>query len=109
MGWFKNNWYKILAGLLLLYALGNNPYGYYTFLRWAVAAIAAYLAYKSYEDGKSGWAWIMGVVAVLFNPIAPFYMNRDTWQLIDLVVAGVFFASAFQRESNENKKRSNYE
>ncbi|GMX57831.1 MAG: hypothetical protein YFSK_1610 [Candidatus Yanofskyibacterium parasiticum] len=98
-----NNWFKILAGLILLGGLANNPYSYYTFLRWAVMIAAAYSAYQSYEGGKSGWTWIMGIIAILFNPIAPFYMNRDTWQLIDLVVAVIFFASAFQKKPNENK------
>ncbi len=98
-----NNWFKILAGILLLIALGSRPYSYYQFLRWVIMAIASYSAYKAYEDGKSGWAWIMGIIAVLFNPIAPFYLKRDTWQLIDLVAAAIFFVAAFQKKSKQDK------
>ena len=98
----SNNWFKILAALILLGGLGNNAYSYYTFLRWAVMIAAAYSAYRAYKTGKTGWAWIMGIIAVLFNPIAPFYLKRDTWQLIDLVTACIFFASAFQSKSNGN-------
>jgi len=101
----RQNWFNILAALILLVALGNNPYSYYTFLRWAVMIAAAYSAYRSYKTGKAGWAWIMGIIAALFNPIAPFYLKRDTWQLIDLVISGVFLASSFQNKSDVKKSR----
>jgi hypothetical protein len=100
-----NNWFKILAGLILIGGLANNPNSYYTFLRWAVMIAAAYSAYRSYKTGKTGWAWIMGIIAALFNPIAPFYLKRDTWQLIDLVISGVFLASSFQNKSDVKKSR----
>lgn len=98
-----NNWFKILAGIMLVVALGNHPYGYYQLLRWVIMAIAIYSAYKAHELGNNGWTWVFGMIAVLFNPIIPFYIERNTWQLIDLITAVIFFASFFQKKSNENK------
>ena len=50
----KDNWYKILAMVLLFGALLNNPYGYYQFLRWAIVIIAGYTAYVAYNKQKMG-------------------------------------------------------
>ena len=93
----KDNWFKILAAVLLLWATADNPYGYYQFLRWAVAIIAGYTAYTAYNKQKMGWAWVFGIMAVLFNPILPFYLAKDTWQLIDIGSAVLFFISIFQK------------
>jgi len=94
-----NNGFKILAGIMLLAALGNHPYGYYQFLRWIIMAIAIYSAYKAHKLGSNCWTWIFGIIAVLFNPIIPFYISRGTWELIDLVTAAIFIASVFQKKS----------
>ncbi|MFH1968454.1 MAG: DUF6804 family protein [bacterium] len=96
----KDNWFKIVAIILLLWALADNPYSYYQFLRWVVLVIACYTAYVAYNKQKIGWAWTFGIMAVLFNPIFPFYLSRDTWQLIDVAVAIIFFVSFF----NKHKK-----
>ncbi|MCX6760965.1 MAG: hypothetical protein NTZ84_02610 [Candidatus Nealsonbacteria bacterium] len=93
MNFFKNNWFKFLAILFLLGALGNNSYGYYQLLRWTILAIGAYSAYSAYKLGSKFWSWIFGIIAILFNPIIPFAFQRETWQIIDLVVAIIFFAS----------------
>lgn len=44
------------------------------------------------------WTWTFGMLAVLFNPIAPVYLQRSTWQILDylaiavIVLAGIVFA-----------------
>jgi hypothetical protein len=100
--WFKNNWFKILAVVFLLGALESWPYSYYQFLRWAILVIGAYTAYISYQQQKMAWAWIFGIIAVLFNPIIPFYLSKDTWQSIDVIVAIVFFISLFYKNKIED-------
>jgi len=92
----KNNWFKIVAILFLLGALGDNPYGYYQLLRWIILAIGAYSAYLAYNAEKKGWTWIFGIIAVLFNPIIPFTFQRDIWQTIDVIVAVIFLVSIFK-------------
>ena len=94
----KENWFKILVVILLFLALADNPYGYYQFLRWAVLIIGSYSAYLSYEKGKNGWAWIFVIIAILFNPIIPFYLSRDIWQIIDLISGVLFLASLIKVE-----------
>jgi uncharacterized membrane protein HdeD (DUF308 family) len=102
MHWFKKNWYLILGGFFLFWALSSHPNSYFQFLRWFVSIAAAYTAYKSSTDVNKTWAWIFGIIAVVFNPIVPFYMAKDTWQLIDLIAGVIFIIKAFI-----NKKMGN--
>jgi len=95
----KENWYKILAIALLLIAIGDHPYSYYQFLRWAILIIAGYSAYLAYNNRKVGWAWIFGVIAFLFNPIFPFYLEKTTWQFIDGITAVIFAISMFAKSN----------
>ena len=97
----KDNWFKILAAILLLWALVDNPYGYYQFLRWVILIIAVCSAYVSYTQQKITWAWIFGIMAVLFNPVIPLHFSRGNWQFIDVVAAVIFFISLFNRHERK--------
>lgn len=78
--------------VLLIVAVFPLPYGYYSFLRLAITLSAAYLAWEAYreKDAFNGWALILSMVALLFNPLIPVYLDRGSWFVIDLVVAGIF-------------------
>ena len=81
-----------IPALLLVLALLPLPYGYYTFLRLVVtiaAAIAAFLVYQQASLNRS-WAIAFGIIAVLFNPIFPVYLDREVWAVIDLFAAATF-------------------
>ena len=36
---------------------------------------------------------VFALVAILFNPLAPVYLSRETWQPIDIAVAVLFLAA----------------
>jgi hypothetical protein len=97
----KENWFVFVAALFLLGALGHWPYSYDQLLRWIVCGVGAYSAYKAYESDRTGWAWFFGIIAILYNPIMPFYMQRGTWNVIDLVAAIVFFVFPFTKKRHE--------
>lgn len=100
----EKNWVKLIAAILLFWALADNAYGYYEFLRWAIFIIGGYSAYLEYKKGKIGWTWIFSIIAILFNPIIPFYLSKSTWQPIDLIVGFIFLISTFKIDKNENSK-----
>lgn len=87
---------SFIAIFLLLIALLPMPYGYYTLVRICICLYSAFLAYKSWEEKIDIWMWIFIVIAVLFNPIIPIYLNRELWAIIDIVIAIVFFISISQ-------------
>lgn len=84
-----------IAGVLLILAIPSGlwPYDYYVLLRWVIAGSALALAYYFYESKKTSWTLIFGSVAFLFNPIAPIYLAKQTWVIIDMIVAVLFFIS----------------
>ncbi len=95
MNWLKEHWFKVLAVIFLIGALGTHPYAYYQALRWTVCIGGAYEAYIAYQLKKSSRTWIFAIIAMLFNPLAPFYMDRSTWQMVDLITATIIIVSAF--------------
>lgn len=84
---------RVVAAVLLLVAIGQNPYDFYTIMRWIVCGVSAYGAYREFERKRAGWAWTFVVLAVTFNPISPVHLSRETWAPIDVVSAGILIGS----------------
>ena len=80
------------AGLLLL-ALGDWPYGFYTFLRIGVSATAFVGALQAFSNELAGWGVVLSGIAILFNPLIPIYLSQAAWAPIDVVCAGVIGVS----------------
>lgn len=84
---------RIVASGLLVLALVLNPQGYYTLLRFLVCAVAVYGVFLSRERKRTGWMCIMGIIAILFNPFIPVWLDRDTRAAVDLATAALFLIS----------------
>jgi hypothetical protein len=85
-------WLCIIAGVLLLLGIPTGwPYAYYTLLRWAICILAAIVAYRFYDSKSTSWTVVFAAIAVLFNPIAPVYLNKSVWVTIDLISTVLFF------------------
>ncbi len=83
----------ILSIVLLLLSIFPFPYGYYVLLRLVVCLTAGLLSWLSYKENRIGWAWVMGFIVLLFNPIVPIHFERGVWMVFDVVVAvtlGIF-------------------
>ena len=102
LNWLKNNWFKVVAAIVLFGGLGFHPYSYYEFLRWIVSASAFYALYLSHHAKHPAWSWMFGIIGVLFNPIIPFYLAQSTWQSFDFI-AGVIFIIGALFEKIQNK------
>ncbi len=89
----KENWFKLLGVILLVIGIADHPYSYYQILRWSIMIIAGYSAYLSNKKDDEVWFWIFAILAILFNPIIPFYFSKDTWQIIDLATAVILFVN----------------
>jgi len=86
---------RIVASGMLIWALDDHPYGYFTLLRFIVCVVAAYCTYAAYSQKNEQWTWTFGAIAVLFNPIIPFHLNRQIWSIIDVISAIVLLISIF--------------
>lgn len=85
--------FSLVAGTMLLLAVPSMwPYGYYQLLKWVVSGVATYNAYSAYHSQKQNWMFLMIGVAVLFNPIAPFFLAKQTWVILDFAAAVIMFS-----------------
>lgn len=91
----KDNWLKIIPALLLIGGLWDNPYIYFQVLRWVVTLVGIYIIYRNKNVKNSIWIIIFSIISILFNPIFPITLSRDTWLVIDTVTALIFIASAY--------------
>ena len=94
----KKNPLFLIAGIALLIAVADVPYSYYQLLRWLVCGVGAYGAYISYQKKKIEWIWILGAIALVFNPFAKFYFTKEVWKVVDLI-AGVLFCIYWGKQS----------
>src|SRR5680860_1621909 len=91
----KNNWPALIPIIFLVLSFGSWPYAFYQALRWVVCLSAGYLTYKSYGQKETSWVVIFAIIAILFNPIVPFYMTKGTWQFFDLIALSLLIVSLF--------------
>ena len=84
---------KIIAIIMLLFALADNPYWYYQILHWVVCWVAGYLAYLEYNKIHYPWTWVFGIIAVLFNPLSTIHFYKDTWLVFNVITAGILIIS----------------
>lgn len=73
--------------LALAIAIAPLPYGYYTLLRILAFVGFGFLAYSMYFMNRTALALAFFLLLVLFNPIFLVYLSKETWMLIDGVVA----------------------
>lgn len=95
---------SVIAIIMLLLAIPTFwPYGYYILLRWVIALGALFLVWVAYNLKKTFWVFLMGIVAILFNPIIPIHLDKEIWVIIDFIVAILFLVSIFKIKLYERK------
>lgn len=97
---------KIIIAGLSFWALADNPYSYYQFLRIAIFVVGCYFAYKAYNQKPeiNFWVVLYGLTAILFNPIFPIYMAKDSWAFFNVVTGLFYLVSTGEKQKENNEK-----
>lgn len=98
---------RLIAAGLLFWALARHSIDYFTLLRWVVCGVAAYTAYVAVAQESRAWPWVMGGIAVLFNPIIQVRLSRKTWAPIDVGTGVVLLVSIWfvqERRAREEEE-----
>ena len=74
--------YLIAAALLI--GAAPQPAAFYTVLRPAVAAVFAWAAYITYIRKHTSLPWILGIIALVFNPFIKIHPSKDVWAFINI-------------------------
>ena len=67
---------------------------------------SSFLALPALEIHKSGWVWILGVTAVIYNPIVRVHLTREIWSVVNIAtiaMLAVTFAVFGNRSLPEEK------
>ena len=93
----------VLCGFLLLVGIADMPIGYYTLLRLVATIGSVAVVVAEMEKGITPWVIAFGLLALLFNPFIPVYLNdKDAWMPIDLIGGVLFFIKAYSRSPKEH-------
>ena len=84
----------IASGMLLWALCPGNPYGYYTLLHWVCCGILIYLAYQAVNLKRQIWVWILGITALVYNPIFRLHLG-ELWFTINIITIGIVVVSIF--------------
>ena len=79
----------IIAAILFI-SIAELPYGFYTFMRIVVPLLSViYLFFVYMETDEFKPMMIPNIlIVILWNPILPVYLDKETWVVID-VIAGL--------------------
>jgi len=89
---------KLGLAALLLICLFHLPYGYYSLIRFIAVVCFAILAYFENERKNIPMVIIYVALAFLFQPFAKVEMNRQIWNIVDVVVAVGLVVMVFARK-----------
>ena len=86
----------LICAALLLLGVANLPIGYYTLLRVVVTIGALAVVVTEFENGLNFWVITFGLIAIVFNPIIPIYLNdKSVWMPIDIIGGIIFVIKSF--------------
>ena len=90
---------SLICAAFLLLALMNLPMGYYTFLRIIVTIGAVVIVVKELENEFNFWVIAFGIMAILFNPLIPVYLqDKEVWMPFDLIASILFIVKVLIKE-----------
>lgn len=78
----------LIIAVILFISIAELPYGFYTFMRIAVTLLSAiYLFFAYMTKEKFSMMLIPNIIiTILWNPILPVYLDKETWVVIDAIV-----------------------
>ena len=78
---------------LALAAFADMPYDFFVLLRVLVFLTCVILSAALWKAQiVSGWFWLVVGIALLYNPLLPIHLHRDTWAWINIATITFFCA-----------------
>lgn len=86
----------IVCAVLLFLGITDLPIGFYTFLRIVVTIGAVAVVFTEFDNRLNIWVIMFGIMAIIFNPIIPVYLNdKSAWMSIDIICGVIFIIKSF--------------
>lgn len=98
--------YFAVPAAMALLALLDMPYGYYQLLRLVVAAASVFIAVAAWQRGSHLAVIAFGLLALIYNPIAPLHLKREMWEFVNVGTAVFFLVALAVFEIGERRSRA---
>lgn len=95
---------NIILAILLLLCIIDWPYNYFLFIRYTVALVFFTYTILAFYEGLVALAIVSCLIAVLFQPFEKFYLGRQLWLVVDIVLAVLLFLFTFFKGIDVSKK-----
>lgn len=105
--------YLLVPAGAVFIAMLPLPIDAYHLIRWIVAATCAYATYEILQrkNPNKSIGVLLAVIALIYNPLFPFYLSRGLWLIVDAVVGGFLVWGSLQQkfetiessDANENQ------
>ncbi len=92
-----NKIFFIVVAVMLFLGIADLPYGYYTILRWVVFIASGVILLCDASEKRVVSSVIFSLIMVMFNPIVPIYLEKETWQVIDALAGGIFAVTLIRK------------
>lgn len=86
-------WFRIGVGILLILALAEQSPAFYALLRVATTVAAAEVAWTAWRKHLQAWLLPFIAIAILWNPLREVRLPADTWKVLDVSAAVLFWLS----------------
>ena len=95
----------VVVVMLLLALFGGMDGGFWELLRIVVAIGFLWIGYSFLEQKQIRWLIVCGAIVVLFNPIAPFYLGRPLWVIVDVITGAIAIYSIYVLNNAANSNQ----
>ena len=89
----QKNSIKLSLIIALLLCFFDLPYWYYQLIKIFGTIGFIYLAYLDYKSKLKITPQLFVACAIIINPILKISFNRDTWHIVDLILASILIAT----------------
>ncbi len=93
---------KIILSALFIGCLFQMPYSYFSVVRILGMAGFALLAFYEKEEKDKSWMIVWAVSAIAINPIVKIPLDRELWNIVDLVWVGLFVVSELVKKKSDS-------
>ncbi len=93
----NGNWelfIKLLISIMLIVCLLPMPYWYYNVVRFFCTLWSVSIAFGYIQKLNLSWMVFYMIIANLFNPFIPIYLEKLTWNVIDVLLASILLLTS---------------
>ena len=92
----------LFSAIIMLLVASCNDFlsrGFYQILRILVCGVSGYFSFKFWKGKHYNWAWVLGIIAILFNPVVPIEIDKNAWKQIDFFTAVILGGFLFRQRN----------